>query len=49
MCASCGCGQPNEQHEDSTTITGQQIQEAASSAGISAEQAAQNILESVRN
>lgn len=49
MCASCGCGEPNEQHEDSTNITGQQIQEAASSAGISTEQAAQNMLDTVRS
>ncbi len=49
MCASCGCGEPNEQHQDSANITGTQIQAAASSAGISAEQAAQNMLDSVRS
>lgn len=49
MCASCGCGESNEQHGDSSHITGQQIQEAASTAGISAEQAAQNMLDSVRS
>ena len=49
MCASCGCGEPNEQHGDSAHITGAQIDAAASAADISREQVVSNLQESVGN
>lgn len=49
MCASCGCGKPSEQHGDSANITSEQIDAAASAAGISREQAAENMLSSVQS
>jgi hypothetical protein len=48
MCASCGCGKPNEQHGDSANITQSQIESAADAADISPQQAAQNMMESTR-
>jgi hypothetical protein len=47
MCASCGCGEPNEQHGDSAHITLSQVEAAANAAGISPEEAAKNIESSV--
>jgi hypothetical protein len=47
MCASCGCGKPDDQHGDSSHITKQQIDQAAQAAGISAQQAAANIQDAV--
>ena len=44
MCLSCGCGEPNESHGDSRHITMDQLQGAAQAAGISAQEAAQNIV-----
>lgn len=43
MCASCGCGQPNEDHGNSANITMEQIQQAAQAAEISPTQVADNI------
>jgi hypothetical protein len=48
MCASCGCGEPDEQHGNSANITQSQIDDAASAADITPEQAARNILDSVQ-
>lgn len=48
MCASCGCGKPNDQHGDSRHITLDQIQQAAKAAGTSPMQVAQNMMDSVR-
>jgi hypothetical protein len=47
MCASCGCGEPNEQHGDSSHITQAQIENAAKAADITPQQAAQNMMESI--
>ena len=49
MCASCGCGKPDEQHGDMANITQSQIQDAASAADITPQQAADNIANSVKN
>jgi hypothetical protein len=49
MCASCGCGSPNESHGDASNITLGQVQRAASSAGISPEDAANNIAQAVQS
>ena len=48
MCASCGCGEPNEQHGDSRHITLDQIQQAATAAEMSPLQVAQNMMDSVK-
>jgi hypothetical protein len=39
---SCGCGQPNEQHGDAANITYEQLERAATAAGIDPETAADN-------
>lgn len=43
MCASCGCGQPMEQHDNPDNITMEQVQRAATAAGISPAEVADNI------
>jgi len=43
MCASCGCGKPNDDHGNSANITLEDIERAATAAGIPASQAADNI------
>ena len=43
MCASCGCGKPNDDHGDAANITVNDIERAASAAGISTEEAAKNM------
>lgn len=43
MCASCGCGVPNDDHGDKANITLNDIERAAKAAGVSASQAADNI------
>jgi hypothetical protein len=43
MCMSCGCGEARDDHEDPDNITEQDTDNAAATAGISKEQAADNI------
>lgn len=43
MCLSCGCGEPNNDHGDASNITMRDVENAASAAGISPMQAAQNV------
>lgn len=43
MCASCGCGAPNDDHGDSANITMVDVQRAAEAAKISPAQVANNI------
>jgi hypothetical protein len=43
MCLSCGCGQPNEKHGNSDHITQEQIDKAATAAGITPAEVAENI------
>lgn len=43
MCVSCGCGKLNDNHGDQRNITMDQIQKAASAAGCSPSEVAQNI------
>lgn len=43
MCASCGCGTPNDNHADSSNITLDDLDRAASAAGISREQVVENL------
>lgn len=47
MCASCGCGKPNDDHGDKANITVDDIERAAKAAGVSAEQVAENLKASV--
>jgi hypothetical protein len=42
MCISCGCGDPNERHNDGD-ITYGDLEKAASNAGIDPEKAADNV------
>jgi hypothetical protein len=43
MCASCGCGVPNDNHGDAANITLADLERAAEAAGVSPAQAADNI------
>ncbi|MFZ5852675.1 MAG: hypothetical protein ACOYY2_15025 [Actinomycetota bacterium] len=43
MCMSCGCSQPRDDHGNRANITEQDMDAAARAAGISREQAAENI------
>lgn len=48
MCLSCGCGSPNDKHGDERHITQDDLQQAAEAAGVSPQQAAQNIMTGVQ-
>jgi hypothetical protein len=48
MCLSCGCGEPNDNHGDDKHITLDMLQEASEAAEISPEEAANNIVETLR-
>lgn len=43
MCASCGCGKPNDDHGDQANITLDDLEVAGKAAGISASQVADNL------
>jgi len=43
MCMSCGCGEVDAKHEDDRNIVMDDLKKAAEAAGISPEEAAQNI------
>ncbi|NNN12231.1 MAG: hypothetical protein HKL81_00570 [Acidimicrobiaceae bacterium] len=49
MCMSCGCGEPHADHGDAAHITFQTLKKAADAAEISPEEAARNIVESLKN
>lgn len=48
MCASCGCGKPNDQHGDEAHILLKDVEKAAKAAEISTVEAAQNILDAAK-
>ena len=48
MCLSCGCGKPNDTHGDDRHITQDRLNQAAQAAEISPQQAAQNIVDGLR-
>jgi hypothetical protein len=48
MCASCGCGKPDDQHGDNRHITLQAVKDAASAADITAEEVVKNLGDSVK-
>jgi hypothetical protein len=43
MCMSCGCGEPRDDHGNPDNITLDDMEKAAQAAGISTQQAAENI------
>lgn len=43
MCASCGCGKPNDNHGDTANITSEDIERAARAADISPTQVVENL------
>lgn len=45
MCMNCGCGQPNNDHGDRRNITMNDLDQAAQAAGITREQAMQNMMD----
>ena len=47
MCASCGCGKPNDKHGDDRHITMQHLEQAAQAAKISVTQVIENLRQSV--
>jgi hypothetical protein len=48
MCASCGCGKPNDTHGDSRHITVDQVKAAAAAANITPQEAAKNMMQAVQ-
>jgi hypothetical protein len=47
MCLSCGCGEPNNKHDNKNNITMDDLQKAAQAANESIQDAAKNIADSV--
>jgi hypothetical protein len=45
MCASCGCGIPNDEHGDARHITMDQLKAAAEAAGITVDEVVSNMQE----
>lgn len=43
MCASCGCGVPNDKHGDDRHLTMEEVEAAAEAAGISVEEVVRNL------
>ncbi|MGH2448014.1 MAG: hypothetical protein ACRDFS_05360 [Chloroflexota bacterium] len=43
MCASCGCGELNNDHGDPKNITIEMLQQAAEAGGVTVKEAAENI------
>jgi hypothetical protein len=43
MCASCGCGIPNDTHGDDRHLTMDQLKAAAEAAGITVEEVVRNL------
>ncbi len=48
MCASCGCGKPNDQHGDNRHITLKAVQDAASAADITPDEVVKNLSDSLK-
>ena len=48
MCLTCGCGKPNDKHGDNRNITQNDLDMAAQAAGISSDQAMQNMVNTYR-
>lgn len=48
MCASCGCGKPDDQHGDNRHITLQAVKDAAAAADISPDEVVKNLGDSLK-
>ena len=48
MCLSCGCGEPDDNHGDPRHITQEMLDAAAEAAEITAEEAANNIVQALQ-
>ena len=46
MCTNCGCGEPDERHQP-TDITRDDVQRAAEGSGLSLDEAATNMIDSL--
>jgi hypothetical protein len=49
MCLSCGCGKPEDKHGDERNIILSEVIAAGQAAGISPQQAAENINQALRD
>ena len=47
MCASCGCGQPHDDHGDKRNLTLKHLEDAAKSAGTEVKQVVENLRKAV--
>ena len=47
MCASCGCGKPNDTHGDTRHITTDQVKAAAEAAKITPQEVVKNLAKAV--
>ncbi len=47
MCISCGCGMPNDKHNNPNLITMSDLEKAAKAANMSVEEAATNIADAI--
>jgi hypothetical protein len=47
MCLDCGCGEPNERHDDDRHITLSDVRAAAAASEISVDEAKRNIVEAL--
>ena len=47
MCASCGCGKVNEDHNDDRHLTMRDLEQAAKAADIDVEQVIENLRDAV--
>ncbi len=47
MCINCGCGMPEDKHNNPNLITRSDLEKAAKAANMSVEDAAKNIADSV--
>lgn len=48
MCLTCGCGEPHADHGDKRHITYEGLKQAAQAAEITPQQAAQNLVETLK-
>ena len=49
MCLNCGCGNPDERHDDAANITRDDLQKAAEANGQSLEEAARNVKQALND
>lgn len=49
MCMTCGCGEPDDKHGDEASITNDELIAAANAAGLSEQEAIDNITRTYRD